>query len=219
MEQQNVNGASQTTLAEEASELVAESMLFVTKLFNAMVTDGQSRKEDFPKENLPSMKFPQFTASLDAVPFMYGKFFSNPNATDENVVDAYMRIIAVSMAMAAVDSFALYRPHLEMGWYSEKLENQAVTALVNSSLIRGLEIPHKMVKSAFSPYARPKAVDPKRDLELQLAIRLFLYTTARWYGAGQEQAVRIYDQHLKVSWIHVMCGNWEKAIELLKNGR
>lgn len=221
MEQQNANGASQTTLAEEASELVAESMLFVTRLFNSMVTEGKSREEDFPKERLPSVLFPQFAASLDVVPLMYKKFFSIPTADNENVVEAYMRIIAISMAMGAQESFAPYRPSLEFGFGfgNDRLEEQAVTALLKSSVVRGLEIPHKMVKSSFSPYARPKADDPKRDMELQLALRLFLYTTARWYGANQEQAMQIYNQHLKVSWVHVMCGKWEKAIELLKKSR
>ena len=124
----------------------------------------------------------------------------------------------IALAMGAKDSFVGYRMKLDFGFYDNSVEKMAVKALSDSSLIRGFGIPFKLVKSSFSYYERPKANDPKQDMLLQLALRLFLYTTARWHGANQYQAKRIYDQHLKVSWAHVMCGSWNKAIELLDRG-
>ena len=218
MESQIPQTDSQSNADDDIAELVGLCLLSTTKYFNSVMTEGASREEDFPKEKLPSNLYPeQFSRSLDVIPLALSKWINMPG-NSEDAVNKFIQIIAISMAMGAKDSFVGYRMKLDFGFYDNSVEKMAVKALSDSSLIRGFGIPFKLVKSSFSDYERPKANDPKQDMLLQLALRLFLYTTARWYGASQDQAQRIYDQHLKVSWAHVMCGSWNKAIELLDRG-
>lgn len=215
MESQVPQTDSQSKVEDDIAELVGLCLLSTTKYFNSVMTEGASREEGFPKEKLPSNLYPeQFSRSLDVIPLALSKWINMPG-NSEDAVNKFIQIIAVSMAMGAKDSFISYRMRLDYGFVADSVERMAVKALSDSSLIRGFGIPFKLVKSAFSDHERPKANDPKQDMLLQLALRLFLYTTARWYGADQDQAKRIYEQHLKVSWAHVMCGSWRKALELL----
>jgi hypothetical protein len=203
-----------TAIQDDSVELLAECVLLVTKNFNRMATENRSSEPDFPTDQLPSVTMPQFGKALEAVPFMLAKFFTSGSSMEAQNIGRYLRIISVSMAMAAAESFAPYR-HC-MRYQYDTLESNVVKALAGSSPIKDFGIEHSMVKSAFSPHARPKAKVSKDDYELQLAFRMFLYTTALWYGASSEEAERLMNQHLKARWMLIMCGNWKEALDGLK---
>ena len=200
-----------TAVQDDSVELLAECVLLVTKNFNRMATENKSSEPDFPTDQLPSVTMPQFVKALEAVPFMLTKFFTSGSAMEAQNIGRYLRIIAVSMAMGAAESFIPY--NRAMRYEYDSLEENVVKALAGSSPIKDFCIEFSMVKSSFSPYRRPKAKNPKEDYELQLAFRMFLYTTALWYGASSEEAERLMNQHLKARWMLIMCGNWKEALD------
>lgn len=202
-----------TAVQDDSVELLAECVLLVTKNFNRMATENKSSEPDFPTDQLPSVTMPQFVTALEAVPFMLTKFFTSGTSMEANNIGRYLRIISVSMAMAAADTFVPYRH--AMRYQYDTLEANVVKVLAGSSPIKDFCIEHSMVKSSFSPHARPKAKNPKEDYDLQLAFRMFLYTTALWYGASSEEAERLMSQHLKARWLLIMSGNWKEALDEL----
>lgn len=167
------------------------------------------------RKSFPTGFDDQLENTLDAVTHVLIKRGTIP-CLDADAITQMFDAIRMAACMQAggdwLEAYALACHYLTPDQELILEESMAKTLLCIPALRKLTKSTALLQKSSFSKYVRPRCLDMKDDLALQLGVRVFLCASARWHGADNDACEVIHNNYNKLRWVLILGGNWQQAL-------